>query len=95
MKAIVYPVDGEPHEVEAVMSASGGPALAWLYETIGCDMVQFVPMPNGDLWVDEDGKVKGDIHVNPKATSEFSPHLFPGDCIVGVAVFFPSSEVTS
>ena len=95
MKATLFPVKGQPIEVEPANGTDF--QLAELYSHLECDMIQVVPVPPKDdvpmiMIIDEEGKFRGDIRdtYNPAATSIAKPNLFPGDVIAGRAIYCPS-----
>lgn len=45
------------------------PNLDWLKATIGCRYVEVVRLPIGDLWIDEEGRLKPEVRVNVGATN--------------------------
>ena len=62
VKAVVIEVDGTTREIDLRDSGAGG--LQDLYAAIGCELVEVVQTPYGDLWVDEEGKLTGrDMNV--------------------------------
>lgn len=80
---------GVPVDVRTMDYGDGlEPCLDWFYETLGCSLVEVVPLSMGDLWVDEEGKAKG-LAVNEGASALALGEISRGDCIVGKAIFFP------
>lgn len=87
MKALVYRTDKSIAE-EMRMEM---PIMTWLQKTIGCEAVELVPCPGGQLWVDLNGKLDG-LKSNIFATAVFGHNLRPGDFICGDAVFIPGDS---
>lgn len=68
-----------PHE--------GDNLLPYLYKAMGCDLVELVRAPIGDVWVDEEGLFKQERH-------QFGVKVAPGQYtpLVGRAVILDSDE---
>ena len=84
MKATLFPVKGQPIEVEPANGTDF--QLAELYSHLECDMIQVVPVPPKDdvpmiMIVDEEGKFRGDIRdtYNPAATFVAMPPVPMGE----------------
>lgn len=60
--------------------------IKWLYEKIGCELVQRILTPDGEeLWMDETGKLTGQPY-NHTATTMYGKLLFSNDYFVGPIV---------
>lgn len=68
--------------------------LAELYELLGTDVVQVIPVPRPPdhiMILDEEGKLKG-AAINSQATHIAAAYLALGDFIVGVALVTQRKE---
>ena len=93
MKAILYPSDEaqpvQEIELDTITYEEGlEPDLEHLYRVIGCKLVQLITTADGDLWIDEEGKLRG-APLNRRATDRWSGILFPGDYLAGNVVLVP------
>lgn len=62
--------------------------LEQLYEAIGCDMVELVRFPWGDMWADEEGLLKEPRIINIPATRLMQDAYGPATGIVGNVVLY-------
>lgn len=94
--ATLIRTDGTTTEVRPERPAEGF-KLAQLYALLGCDMIEIVRLGDGYIMViDEEGKCKDPIVVNPAATyfaKDVAQAIAPDDCIVGHALVCRDSEV--
>lgn len=68
-------------------------SLQEMYEYVGCEIVEFVYMNNGNVMViDEEGKNNAKP-LNSEATQIVQHNLFPGDYIAGNALVCSPNEI--
>jgi len=85
-RAVIITPTGEKSVVEFNKDTAYG-----IFRTALDGYVQVVPLPfegkEIDLWVNEDGKFRGDLEFNPIATRLWEQAYGQTDYIVGTAVF--------
>lgn len=86
LKGLFFPVVGDPYWVEVPTTTYEDtgiePTLQGLYDLLECRTVELLRLPDGDVWIDEEGKLKG-LPFNVLATFLFGRWLLPGDVLVG------------
>ena len=81
----------QPDGSEETIEQSDKPNLGQLQEWVG-GYIELIPhVPGGDLWINEEGKLKG-LLENFKATGLYLEYLHPGDMIVGPAVLVSKTK---
>jgi hypothetical protein len=75
-RGYVLRVDGRVEEAAPKLDLQG------MYDAIGCDTVQLIQVPHGEMWMDENGKLTGQA-FNDAATKLFVAKYGPYDVIVG------------